>query len=374
MKKGIFIVIIIAVLVAGGVLFSRNSKDQNLTTAPPAVPFQPDSQTLEQATDPKNNSTAATPANYDPNTCKGQTYICFTPYYKKLVTEQGIDAAFADLKKRYNDNPDVVTMCHPLTHIIGNAASSKYATVSEAYLHGDAFCWSGYYHGILEGVIDRIGLKELPSKINGICADIPGKAAYNFDYYNCVHGLGHGIMEALHDEVPASLKMCDDLVGNWEQLSCYSGVFMENIINDNKNHNSKYLRPAQPLYPCNILETKYKDQCYLGQTSYALQVTNYDFKKVFGMCATVGEPLRDTCNQSMGRDAANQAYHEKVRTRDLCALAPNQNDNLNCITGAVKEIISYYHSDVEAKEFCNVLTEDSKRTCLDTTASYYSLF
>ena len=176
-------------------------------------------------------------------------------------------------------------------HTIGKGASQRFKTVGEAFLYGDSYCWSGYYHGVLEGVIDKIGQKNLPQELNNICADISGKAAYNFDYYNCVHGLGHGIMAENEDDVFLSLKMCDNLEGNWEEESCYSGVYMQNIIDSTTVADSgnivKHLKSDDPMYPCNAVEDKYKYQCYLGQTSYALQVTGFDWKKIFGMCSAL---------------------------------------------------------------------------------------
>lgn len=332
----------------------------------------------------RTTATVAAPEaafTYRSAVCRSSTttpYLCFASYYRSVVQHYGVDAAFTDIKKRFTEDATVVALCHPFMHVIGNTAASNYKTVSEAYLHGDSFCWSGYYHGILEGVIARIGIKNLPAQMNTICADIPGKESYNFDYYNCVHGLGHGIMEALGDEVFDSLKTCDNLTGRWEQESCYSGVFMENIIvNTNlggTNKASAYLKPSAPLYPCDVVADKYKGQCYLGQTSYALEVNRYDFNKTVPLCEPVAQPYRDICNQSIGRDAANQALHAPAKTRDTCYIAPDQNDRNNCIVGAVKEFVSYYHGVAQAHDFCSVLSESEQAACTQTADQYFKVF
>ena len=223
-------------------------------------------------------------------------------------------------------------------------------------------------------MIARIGKKNLPAKLDTICADIPGKATYNFDYYNCVHGLGHGIMEALGDEVFQSLAMCDNLTGDWERQSCYSGVFMENIIAYDRDGISDFLKPSDPLYPCDAVAEPYKAQCYLGQTSYVLQISNYNFKTIFNLCAGAVEPYRDICNQSAGRDAANQALHDTEKTKATCSFPVDPNDRANCVTGAVKEIISYYHSEDQAKQFCGALNYNDQSECLATADSYYTAF
>lgn len=297
-------------------------------------------------------------------------FDCYETYYTKLVQEQGVKEAFDDLKVRYAQNGYVVSQCHPITHVIGRVATNKYTDVAEAYTHGDPFCWSGYYHGVLEGVVGKIGGKHLGDSLNGICANLPGKATYNFDYFNCVHGLGHGVMAFTQDELFDALKLCDRLDGSWERESCYSGVFMENVIVDNKNHFTKYLKPTEPLYPCNAVDTKYKTPCYLMQTSYMLKVTNGDFAKVFGYCAKAEEAFRPTCYQSLGRDASGRSASDIVITRQTCEIGKGFEQRSNCVIGAVKDIISYFHSDVQAKEFCASLDSDLKETCRTTEEEY----
>lgn len=314
---------------------------------------------------------------YDKDACAGhmvQGDPCLNDYYGQLVDQYDEKVAIADLKQRYSENPYVEAQCHPIMHTIGAEASKKYPSVSEAYQHGDVFCWSGYYHGVMEGVVGRVGEAALPTKLNTICADIPGKASYNFDYFNCVHGLGHGIMELKEDNLFDSLAMCDNLSGDWEQQSCQSGVFMENIISFDHLGTSNYLKKDEPLYPCTAVKDKYKFQCYLGQTSYALQTTNYDFTKVSNLCTTVAEPYRDICFQSFGRDVANQAGHDAARTKTWCAIPTDPNDIKNCVIGAVKEFISYFHSDKEANAYCNIQDDREKMMCLETGAQYYKVF
>jgi hypothetical protein len=387
-------------MVKPGATFEQKRQATVSASSTDPIPYQPEAQMMTQSKQvqgeheqeeangeaiarqaEKNDTGATSTYTYDSSTCRNSStsaYLCFSSYYRTLVQNYGADVAFADIKKRFNENGDIVSLCHPFMHVIGNAAATNYKTVSEAYLHGDSFCWSGYYHGILEGVIARIGIANLPANINTICADIPGKETYNFDYYNCVHGLGHGIMESLGDEVFKSLAMCDNVNGRWEQESCYSGVFMENIIvNTNlggANKASEFLKPSEPLYPCTAVEDKYKGQCYLGQTSYALEVNNYNFSKTVPLCTTVAQPYRDICFQSIGRDAANQALHDADRTKITCALASDANDRMNCMVGAVKEFVSYYHGVKEAHAYCNILDDAERTNCNATADDYFRVF
>jgi len=301
-------------------------------------------------------------------------FDCYEPHYQKLVEQGGSKLAFQDLKARYDKNDYVKSQCHPITHVIGQEASKYYKTVSEAFTSGDSFCWSGYYHGVMEGFIARVGRKNLPTQMDSICKDVPGKKSYSFDYYNCVHGLGHGVMEISQDELFDSLKMCDYLTGQWERQSCWSGVYMENVIVDGKNHFSKFLRPAEPLYPCNAVEDQYKNTCYMMQSSYMLKVTKYDFAKVFALCRQVGYAYTATCFQSIGRDASGSTVSNTEKTKALCLLGKDFTEQSNCLIGAVKDFISYYHSDTQARGLCHMMPETFSASCQSTVVSYYSSF
>lgn len=301
-----------------------------------------------------------------------EDFDCYERHYQGLVAKGETALAFADLKARYEE-PYIKSQCHPLTHVIGRAAVKQYQTVSEAYQHGDSVCWSGYYHGVMEGIVARVGRNNLVSQLNTLCADVPGKDRYSFDYFNCVHGLGHGLMAMTNDELFESLKICDSLNGQWEKSSCYGGVFMENIIVDGKNHYTKYLDPKRLLYPCTDVDTPYKEQCYLMQTSYILKETNGDFARGFAECRNADANFRSICFQSLGRDASGRTVSSAEATKKICESGQTRDEKSNCVVGAVKDFISYFHDDVEAKRFCGILEKDLQTICSGTAESYYKL-
>lgn len=302
-------------------------------------------------------------------------FYCYEEYYSDLVRAKDIKIAFADLRERYNSNGYVVSQCHPLTHVIGRIAAEKSENVADAYAVGDPFCWSGYYHGVLEGVIGKIGYSNLPRQINGICKPLAEAKPYSFDHYNCVHGLGHGVMAVNQNELFDALKVCDNVTDAWERSSCWSGVFMENVIIDNKNHFTKYLKPSDPVYPCNAVGDQYKSICYLMQTSYMLKVLNGSYQKVFEICSSIEEAHRTTCYESLGRDISGRSTSSAAATKAGCNLGKDFTQRKHCIIGAVKDFISYFHSDEQAKVLCGSLDEkDLQDVCFQTAESYYSLF
>ena len=377
--------IIILFLIAGGLAFYSSGAAPMDPFRAISVPPPPESEVPRETFVPASgeSSQRITPATTERPSdasaaCAGTdatNFYCYEEHYVKLVKEKGINAAFADLKVRYQSVPYVVAQCHPLTHVIGREAALKFETPGEAYTQGDPYCWSGYYHGILETFLDKIGRENLPQEIDHVCDGIKGKQSYSFDYYNCVHGLGHGVMAITNTELFQSLELCELLTGEWERQSCASGVFMENVIVDNLNHVTKYLDPKRPLYPCTDSPEKFKNTCYLMQTSYILKVNGGNFPDTFAWCRKAEELYQSTCFQSLGRDASGRTSSDAARTKATCMLGADYFERSNCVIGAVKDFISYFHSDKEAKVFCASL-EDEKliALCDSTTVSYYAQF
>lgn len=384
--------LLVAIFVASGGLYVGNqifTKGDNgtsllSTTTPISMPpapapmgeFVPSSGEIAGETIPPPPSNPGSTDGYVA-ICSGtnaNNFDCYEQYYAGIIKTKGIKNAFDDLKIRYTRDGFVKAQCHPLTHVIGRFAAKEFATVGEAYTEGDGFCWSGYYHGVLETFIDDIGLANLPVQMDSVCANITGKERYSFDYYNCVHGLGHGVMAATQTELFQSLDLCDNLSGAWEEVSCASGAFMENIIVDGLNHKTKYLDPARPLYPCTDSPEKYKSTCYLMQTSYMLKINGGDFKKTFEWCRDAAGH-ESICWQSLGRDASGRSSSDAARTKVACFLGENFEERSNCVIGAVKDFISYFHSDVQAKSFCGSLDdEDLTSVCLAVGETYYRQF
>ena len=299
------------------------------------------------------------------------TFSCSKKHFALLTQQAGIKPALVALKQEYVKNPEIVSDCHQLSHTIGNNAVDHYeGNIAKAFLDGDSFCWSGYYHGVVERAITRIGETQFVAHANDMCAAIPGKDRYSFDYYNCVHGLGHGIMSESENELFHSLAVCDNLSGDWERRSCYGGVFMENIMVDNRAEKTKFLKRDDLMYPCNAVALAYKEQCYLMQTSYALSKNGYNFTNVFELCGKVDEQFRNTCAQSIGRDASGNSVSDVARTVEKCSLALDDDQEKNCIIGAVKDFISYYHGGDKAQMLCLAFPERFQENCLETRASY----
>ncbi len=301
-------------------------------------------------------------------------FQCYKAYYESLTTIAGAPIALKDIIRTYATSTFVQSQCHQLSHVIGNTAYDQKGSIGEAFIDGDSFCWSGYYHGVVERAVSTKGSAYIKEHINDFCAEMPGKERYSFDYYNCVHGLGHGVMSMTRNELFDSLNICDLLNGDWERSSCYGGVYMENVMTDWRNHKTNYLKDDDLLYPCTAVDEKYKYQCYLMQTSYVLKKNGYDFVDGFRRCKDVPSPYDEVCAQSLGRDASGSTVSNATETKRRCDYAPTALLYHNCIIGAVKDFVSYFHSDKEARGFCALLEKGESASCEATVTNYYSTF
>lgn len=319
--------------------------------------------------------TTASPSAANPHPAAGG----FKPDERK-VDECGTDArcleqSFANLAyyegpkvalRRFDDQMKTDTVlaanCHRTVHRIGAGALARYGNVSRAFAEGSASCWSGYYHGILERAFAGVPFREreMAEKSVALCAD-PGIRRVTWIAYQCVHGLGHGLMIYTGYNMPFALEVCDKLSTKWDQTSCHGGVFMENI-NSSYGVKSKWLRDDDPVYPCRDVQEKHKLYCYLMVTSRALQLNGSDFEKTAATCKTVEQAWVETCFNSMGRDASGQSTQDPERVLALCSKAGDDYWD-DCTWGAARDMAATFSNGERASQLCNLLPATMQSTC-----------
>lgn len=157
---------------------------------------------------------------------------------------------------------------------------------------------------------------------------------------------------------------------------------MENIMAESDpSHPSRYLRADLPLYPCTDVEERYKTQCYLRQTAYALKTRDNDFAVVFALCAELEEGSSPACYRGLGRNAAVRSIRYSISeaaetnsTGALCALGEDEEARSNCVAGAVGIFIRYYHDDARARALCESLEAGPRAVCFRAGEGYREEF
>jgi hypothetical protein len=173
--------------------------------------------------------------------------------------------------------------------------------------------------------------------------------------------------------------LCDLLKDRTDQLSCYSGTFMENVVgglSGAMGHITTYLS-NDPHYPCNLLSDMYLQACYSYQTSRMVVLFSYDFSKVAAACAEAPSIARYTCYQSMGHDVGSATRGAPQRAIASCANVGDPNHRMDCLSGAVQDWFWDVSGAADALGFCALIKEgEQKRRCyrvlVDRSASLYA--
>ena len=94
---------------------------------------------------------------------------------------------------------------------------------------------------------------------------------------------------------------------------------MQNIVaNGSGMHKAVDLKPSDPIYPCDAVTKQQKPSCYLMQTSYVLQVKNWNLPVAFRICDRVEAGFVGTCYRSMGRDISGAALLDPGKVVTQC--------------------------------------------------------
>jgi len=254
--------------------------------------------------------------------------------------------------------------CHQAAHDVGN-----YAYVLEgagAFQTCGAECHSGCYHGATENFFREHGTENLAEDLSVIC----DSELNPFLSHQCIHGIGHGLMAWADYEIFDALQNCDLL--ETRLPSCYTGVYMENIIGglaQSEGHYTKYLSD-DPHFPCNIVDEKYKNSCYFYQTSRMITLFNGDFSKIAKACSQAPVEHQRSCFQSMGRDVGGASGRVPEVAIEFCGNVKDEIYREDCIAGAVQDFFWDPNGQDRAISFCRLLDDPKEKSrCYGTIFS-----
>jgi hypothetical protein len=298
--------------------------------------------------------------------CSSQ--LCYEQAFGNVAYYRGPKVALALFARKIEANPAIEAGCHRIAHKIGSATLARdHGNIPEAFAAGSSICWSGYYHGILErafyGISTEAGLVKAARRV---CAS-PALQRDEWLLYQCVHGLGHGLMISTGYDLPFALRVCDRLQTGWDQTSCTGGVYMENVNAANGTSigfKTPWVRADDLVYPCDAPVTKgHRLYCYLMVTSRILAANGYDWKATARICAHVDPVWIATCFQSFGRDVDGTTRQDAVRDRALCRLAGRWENE--CVYGVVRDLAANYAGGSQASGFCRIVGASLKSSCYD---------
>ena len=296
-------------------------------------------------------------------------------------------------------NPDIRRTGHVYAHAIGIAAGSARRDIQQTFTQCSESYQSGCYHGVIQAwfaALDSVS----PADANALCAPFRKSDSDRWIRFQCVHGMGHGLTMLYKHDLPKGLAGCDLLTEWWDRHSCYSGAFMENIVNvttphhpasalshrDGKGsehesmegmdhdmagmHHSdakpfKAVDPADPLYPCSALPDRYLSACYEMQTSVMLYNNKGDIGGAAKGCDTAPLNMRPICYASLGRDISSYSLQNHAQAVRMCSLGTPRYRPW-CYYGLVKNFIDLEARPQDGMAMCRDVPDAAGKTlCYD---------
>lgn len=241
--------------------------------------------------DSQKSEVASTPSEYGAD-CDGQ---CFDELIRLTVKEKGVEAAYKVFTDMISQGKQLPRNCHWTAHRIGEVAFLMYEQGRKLNMSNEtSYCGYGFYHGFLEGF-----LRKYPdtSNIMNFCGEVTEKLG-KMGYYNCVHGIGHGLTEdppppetfGKPDEMlKPGITICEKLFGkDFSNLNlCLTGVYT--VIVKFASHNDYGLtwNKDDPFAFCKTQPYRYQKACY-GEYAPKLDIElNWDFAKFAQVVNTI---------------------------------------------------------------------------------------
>jgi hypothetical protein len=282
--------------------------------------------------------------------CAAGDNHCYEQAFANISYKDGPKEALDLFDKTIKTPGPVEADCHRIAHAIGGGALKHYDNnIGQAFVAGRPSCTSGYYHGIHERAFLGIPQSQLGTAARKFCSDAVVRKS-EFIAYQCVHGLGHGLMIYTGYDLPLSLKTCDKLANAWDGTSCTGGVFMENY-QASYGVKSRWLKDDDLLYPCDSVAERYKFYCYDLVTARILPKVNYNWARAAKVCRRSEKNWVRICFQSLGRDASGFTRLDPVRILAICKVGGNMAGE--CVYAAAKDMTYTDVSARRAKVLCN---------------------
>jgi hypothetical protein len=236
---------------------------------------------------------------------------------------------------------------------------------------------SGCYHGVVEASLQAAGRIDM-AELERLCVGVEGSGGPGSGF-ECIHGLGHGILGALGYDLRDALRYCDALSTPRRAISCHLGAFMEAITSalgapamhgahaqaaSHEHHSPQPLAidAADPYSPCRAYGDPYATSCWLFQGFVILRANDFDAGRALLVCDGAPDGRAARCYESVGHQLTGLFQRGDRWTLDQCArgqasLAPH------CVAGAALALDAMDWSGSRAARLCAAAPEETKDAC-----------
>ena len=265
---------------------------------------------------------------------------------------------------------DEKVTCHQNAHHLGHFLFEYFdRDVEKALANTNNKCGNALYHGVLEDSLlgeirsENTSLEDLD--VTSTCINVGDSPDSNVRL-QCLHGMGHAIVMAYDYDLFNAIKRCDDFQTFAEQDMCLDGAFMQNHV-ENFNNGGGVFDKDDIYYPCNVVDEKYQNRCYIYQAYYILKGNNYSYLPTFEDCEripTSSEKIIGGCFGGVSNYLSVRTYQTDVDgIAKMCSEA-NLKYQSYCINVAVFALTRYVDTEL-AEDFCNVLPDDKTESCIN---------
>lgn len=306
--------------------------------------------------------------------CPDNSFSCFQDSSKDITKNYGPKASL-EVLKMLQDNRlvDITIDDHQYAHIVGRDTAHLFGVNPPAFLSCPTTFNYGCQHGYFEASL--VMVKPAKKAIDLICGALDNQYSTKFKFY-CYHGVGHGVMDAQAYDLKASLDLCDTLDDPMGQDGCWQGAFMENVNAGMRGEAKKDIfSQTDPLAPCNKVDEKYRQECFINHSGWLMIFFKNDIKKASASCLKAPGNYDVSCLNSLGLLTTNPSwqysmtgnndFNKNVRTAlQLCDQFP-KNGRISCFTGAVDNILNYDDMDLgkRAVPFCKTVQGWDGKDC-----------
>lgn len=311
---------------------------------------------------------------------------CFEDFLLQLTRMDKVRLAMGALDLLGQHDAGIRRRGHDYSHVIGINAWQPGKDIGAVYLQCNELFQSGCYHGVIQAFFAYNGTDS--AQVVGLCRDTPGIRDNGWLHFQCVHGIGHGLVQSFAMRLPRALEGCDMLGNFYDSESCYGGAFMEFIVGGRGQSHHPHLptgaaKPAGTmdhdmagmdhggmapeslppfkvrdrsdlLYPCSVLGDRYQRACYGMQAGLIVEVTGLDFAKVAKVCDTAPEPMRPVCYQGIGTYVSGVTARDPEESIRFCSLGDSRYQPW-CFVGVVKNFIDVTATPDDGIAFCRRL-------------------
>lgn len=319
-------------------------------------------------------------------TAPGRQPVAVLPAMEAVLRRDGLAAALDSLEGRAAADSSLQRGGHQLAHALGRDAVALAGGNAAVLRQCRPSFASGCYHGVVEAALQSAGRIDMPG-LERLClglADSAGPAPG----FECLHGLGHGVLGARQYDLAATLRDCDALSTDRRRTSCHLGAFMEAVnaalgtsavggaaaaragMADMHHHGVAAplaVDPDDRYSPCRAFGDPYANSCWLFQGFVILRAVNFDAGRALTACAAAPAVRAGRCAEGVGHQLTGLFQRGDGWVVEQCGRGP-ADIAAHCASGATLALDAMDWSGARSARFCAAAPEAWKPDCYRTAA------